>query len=566
MNISTLRSLSMTCRRYHGLLGQGFVYEEEVEDERLFDEARKRFEELERVNGLVFDNNDILQWPRCKLNPGPTPLSKDDCAFLDRCVNRWGKGILWLNASEAKVQFQRYWKRLSLSPRTYKQLVDLENTLIKELLPYMRGECLIFRAIEKCFDMEVIERIVDAYLLKYPEALQGRKGTRWRADLARRKVQTKHYLPPVLWACSQNRVDILELLQSKYNMEGKRAEDNVDINVVVTDEDKELTVDIGPLWRAPSQSWPPPVTDAWLAAFYHLDREGRYISPFGTPGDDVCIWLLNKNLGFSSRPDGISIAVLADAADYKKVRLLRVLIAHFRDRLTTEEFQRALTLALRVVTGAQDGIRGDPTRADMDEGHEEVIDILISAGASFPLGKNPDKYLDTSLPGTSIQLRQDPDRVEDKGLLARAVTWRPRNAVHLLKLQMAQDMTDNRDLKAALLQAVMWGGETRFEFLNTVLPLNVDLLYSPAERTSPQGRSSAYTSLIQSLFDQMKNSSEVGLYNATLRLVEILRRSPDGRELATESQDHKSEVEEYVKLDSAGEHTSRRRPFLLYRY
>ncbi|KAK7934645.1 hypothetical protein PG985_000140 [Apiospora marii] len=566
MRISTLRSLSMTNRRYHDLLGRGFVYEEEVEDERLFDEARKRFKQLERVNGLTFDNNDILKWPECKLKPKGDPLSKDDYAFLDKCVNRWGKGILWLNASEAKVQFRNDWPRPKVGPRKYKQLVSSDNTLINELLPYMRASCLIFRAIEKCFDMQVIEQIVDAYLLKYLEALQGQKGTRWRVDLAGPKSQFKLCLPPVLWACSRNRVDVLELLQSKYNMEGKRAEDSVDINVVAMDEDTIITTETISLWSEPSPSWPPPVVDAWQAAFYHLDPEGRHSYGSATPGEDVCIWLLNKNLGFSSRPDGIWIDILVEAAKYRMLRLLRALIDRFRGQLTTEEFQSSLTLALQAVAGSRNGRTGDPTWADWTQGHEEVIDMLIGAGTSIPSRKNPNEYLDGGLPGASVLLRQDPDRAEDKGLLARAVTWTPYNAVHLLKLQMTQKLTDYRDLKAALLQTIMWGGETRLEFLKMVFPLNVDLLYSPAERTSPQGRFLAYRNLIQSFIEQMSRCFKTDRYDTALYLVEILGRSRVGVDLTAELQMSKSGVEDHARKVVAGVWAAGRRKYLRYRY
>lgn len=565
MSIATLRSLSVTSRRYHDLLGRGFVYEEEVDDERLFDEARKRFEDLERVNGLEFDNNDILKWPSCELKPKGTPLSKDDCEFLDSCVNRWGKGILWLNASEAKVYFQRV-GGAKVGPRKYKQQVASDNSLIKELLPYMRGDCLIFRAIEKCFEMQVIEQIVDAYLFKYPEALQGRNGTRWKSDLSTPKAQLKLCLPPVLWACSQDRVDVLELLQTKYNTEGRRAEDKIDINVVVNDEDTEvITTDISALWREPIQ-FSPPVVDAWLAAFYNLNQEGHYGYRSGTPGDDVCVWLLNRNLGFSSRPDGISTTILVDAAKCKRVRLLRALIDRFRGQLTAEEFQGALTLALQAVAGSRDGITGDPTRLNMYEGNEEAIDILIGAGTSILSRTHPDKDPDRGLSGASLLLLQDPDRAEDKGLLARAVTWTPRNALYLLKLQMAQNLTDYRDLRAALLQVIMWGGETRLEFLKTVFPLNVDLLYSPAEVTSPQGRYSAYRDLVQSFIWQMSSCFDTNRYDAALYLVEILGCSRVGVDLTTELQSSKSAAEYHARQVAAGRYAARRSRRLHYRY
>ncbi|KAK7964385.1 hypothetical protein PG988_011359 [Apiospora saccharicola] len=570
MKIPTLRSLSMTSKRYHDLLGRGFVYKVEVEGERLFDEARKRFEQLRRVNGLAFDNKDILKWPGCKLRPQRIPLREDDRAFLDSCVDRWGKGILWLNAREPKVQHQRSWN-LGMKkprPRQYKQLEALDTSLIKELPAYMRGDCLIFRAIEKCFEIQVIEQIVDAYLLKYPEALLGQKGTRWKANFVGRYVNLKLYLPPVLWACSQNRVDVLELLQNKYKMEGKGAEEKVDIiNVVVTNKDTEVITGITTGWRKPYR-YDQTLVDAWQAAFYNLDREGSNRYHFGNAGEDVCIWLLNKNLGFSTRPDGITIAILAEAAVYKKRRLLSALIDHFKDRLTTEEFQCALTMALHTVARASEEQTGDPRDVEglFDMCDKDVIDTLIGSGTGIPLRRDPHRYLDRGLPGASVQLRQDPHRAQDKGLLARAVTWTPSIAVYLLELQMAQGMTDYRDLRAAILQTIMWGGKTRLEFLKMVFPLNVDLLYSPDERTSPQGRFLGYRNLIQSFIDQMRKCFKSDRFNTALYLVEILGCSRVGSELVAELKGRKSELEHHARMIAAGRWAKRRRSPLRYRY
>ncbi|KAK8063270.1 hypothetical protein PG996_007922 [Apiospora saccharicola] len=467
MKIPTLRSLSMTSKRYHDLLGRGFVYKVEVEGERLFDEARKRFEQLRRVNGLAFDNKDILKWPGCKLRPQRIPLSEDDRAFLDSCVDRW-----------------------------------------------------------------------------VPGSIAGPEGNTLESKLRRAIREPQALFAPVLWACSQNRVDVLELLQNKYKMEGKGAEEKVDIiNVVVTNKDTEVITGITTGWRKPYR-YDQTLVDAWQAAFYNLDQEGSNIYHFGNAGEDVCIWLLNKNLGFSTRPDGITIAILAEAAVYKKRRLLSALIDHFKDRLATEEFQCALTMALHTVARASEEKTGDPRDVEglFDMCDKDVIDTLIGSGTGIPLRRDPHRYLDRGLPGASVQLRQDPHRAQDKGLLARAVTWTPSIAVYLLELQMAQGMTDYRDLRAAILQTIMWGGKTRLEFLKMVFPLNVDLLYSPDERKSPQGRFLGYRNLIQSFIDQMRKCFKSDRFNTALYLVEILGYSRVGSELVAELKGRKSEL------------------------
>ncbi|KAK8112535.1 hypothetical protein PG984_013061 [Apiospora sp. TS-2023a] len=509
MSISTLRSLSMTSRRYRNL-GRGFVFEKEVEDERLFDEARKRSEQLRQVKGLVFTDRDIEAWPE-RTPPVSTPLSQDDYAVLNTWVNRWGKGVLWLNQERGSV----YTRQLS-------KLTDG--------LPYfMRGNSLIYRAIEKCSDIQAMEQVIDAYLLKYPIALQGKEDTHRRPDLAHYRMYGDPSLPPVLWACGLNRVDVLELLHTKNNEHGRRAEEIVDLNMTVANRQNKESMDH--MWRIKRSTLPDLAISqvgAWEAAFYRLKRNGKrpagsmklfgegYVAEsygmFYAASEDVCIWLLRNKVGFSWRPNADAIVILAQAAARKMVRVLRALIPYFEHEMDPPMFQHALTVALHAVAG--DWI--EPSRPfggrewllDVCDGNEEVIDILIAASTRIPASEKPQSNVEHGLlSGASALLRQDPDRRYGEGMLASAVSRTPRNAVYLLKLQMAHNITDHRDVREALILVLRRNsgrGDTQcLEFFKMVFPLNVHLVYSPAESKSPQGRFKAYRNLIDSFNSSM---------------------------------------------------------------
>ncbi|KAK8062228.1 hypothetical protein PG997_014325 [Apiospora hydei] len=212
MSIRSLRSLSVTSKRCHSLLDQKFLFEEEVEDERLFDEAKYRFWDLSRKYGLGFSLRDKAIWHASQFAPAYKPLNYDDQSFLNACIDRWGKGVLSIKIGGDVVR---------------KMLRDW--SLINELsVSLLRGD-LIIRAIEKCRDINVIEQVIDAYLKRYPASLQGLKNYHLRTNFDPEGVVD---VPPVIWACSRNRVNVLELLHTKNNEEGKSVIDMVDINII----------------------------------------------------------------------------------------------------------------------------------------------------------------------------------------------------------------------------------------------------------------------------------------------------------------------------------------------
>ncbi|KAK8062229.1 hypothetical protein PG997_014326 [Apiospora hydei] len=252
--------------------------------------------------------------------------------------------------------------------------------------------------------------------------------------------------------------------------------------------------------------------------------------------EDACTWLLEKNLGFSSRPDGIPIDCLSEAAAYIKIRVLRALIAYFKARLAPENFQQTLTLALHGATGGY-------YLPLSNDGHEEIIDILNRAGMSFA-------------------------RTDMAGLLARAVRFSPRDAIYLLRFQMEQNITDYRDLKAALSEALLWGDELRnddalrleffkvvfpnhthlayspaeLKFFTTVFPENVGLEYRPAELETARERFRAFENLVDSFIDQMrKRCFENQSYDVAMYIVQVVGRARIGEDLVKDLERARSE-------------------------
>ncbi|KAK8030109.1 hypothetical protein PG993_011400 [Apiospora rasikravindrae] len=396
-----------------------------------------------------------------------------------------------------------------------------DGSLIDDLsVSLLRGD-LIIRAIEKCRDIKVIEQVVNAYLKVYPASLQGLRNYHLWTNF---DIDGDLDVPPVIWACSHNRTDVLELLHTKNNENGKDAKHKVDINIIFD----RMSTRVIHGTRVHQDM----LVDAWQAAFYGLGRAGviRNGPSNFNMSEDACIWLLKKNLGFSTRPGGISIDYLSAPAAYKKVRVVRALIAYFKARLSPDNFQNALTGALYSATGAY---------YNRDDGHEEIIDILVGAGTSIPPREDPPRYLDRGLPGASLQLRQSPARTVDAGLLARAVRSAPRNAVYLLRLQMEQNMTDYRDVKAALSEALLWGnglkdgGARRLEFFKMVFPEHVHLAYSPAELLEMgRDRSRPFENLVDSFIGLMRSCcSKTYAYDVALYVVQVVGRARVGAKL-----------------------------------
>ncbi|KAK8859153.1 hypothetical protein PGQ11_009887 [Apiospora arundinis] len=485
MTIRSLRGLSVASKRYRGLLGGRFQYQEEVKDERLFEEAQRRFRHLCQTKGLQAgkekrrEAGEPIQvpWPTSIFVLQPvsdfvhsrTPLSEDDYALLHDSVGRWGRGALFLIP---------YLNPLKICP-TWSKFKALHH----ELPVSQTRRSLIQRAIEKCSDIKVLEQVVDAYLKMHPASLQGTTGR----DPVPRVINKDRSvnLPPVFWACVHNRADVLELLLKKNNEDGRRAEDRVNFNLVL-DTREHLAVHDN--MTAGLLQYSASFVDLWKAAFYHprvasiVSRRSFYAN------DDVCLWLLDKNLGFASQTNGNSLRYLSKAAAFKKARILRALIPYFESRMDPWDFQRALAKALRTTTMVrfEVGSLGLDLKSNgpVLDGHEEVIDILAGAGAplSIPHGvwQNPE--------GNSFTRGLDE-------LLEQAVKSSPRNAVHLLRHQLAQGATDYLDLRRALRSCIQHANQDnesgyntcyRLEFFRMVFPGRVHLLHPHDDCQHPE--------------------------------------------------------------------------------
>ncbi|KAK8030153.1 hypothetical protein PG993_011444 [Apiospora rasikravindrae] len=211
----------------------------------------------------------------------------------------------------------------------------------------------------------------------------------------------------------------------------------------------------------------PDLIDDWECAFRPINRNGQARPLDSTMNEEVCIWLIEHNLGFSTRPGGIPIQHLAEAAVMKKTRLVEALLKYFRTHLSVKKYQRAITLAVHAAGRGWAGPR-EPKRpmylqeqltaaAMITDGHEAVIEMLLDAS------ENP-----------AAQLQQNPGRRDDEGLLARAVRSAPNNALYLAKKQMALGVVDQRARHAAISAAINPDDseevrKKHFEFIQIIL-------------------------------------------------------------------------------------------------
>lgn len=162
------------------------------------------------------------------------------------------------------------------------------------------------------------------------------------------------------------------------------------------------------------------------------------------------------------------------------------MMKHFESTLSPEEYHGALTRALQKATWyPRDGRRGhwQPPHSAPLGYHGEVFGLLLRAGAS---------------------LRQDPDREEDAGLVARAVHTRPLDAIWLLQRQMDRGMTDHRDVRPALRRAgYCWYGGVfgdkctmaHHQFFEFVYPTKAHLACDPRQLITPEDRKKALNDL-----------------------------------------------------------------------
>ncbi|KAK6836914.1 hypothetical protein PG987_007409 [Apiospora arundinis] len=131
---------------------------------------------------------------------------------------------------------------------------------------------------------------------------------------------------------------------------------------------------------------------------------------------------------------------------------------------------------------------------DISDGNEALIDELL-------------EQVDGHGP-----LRQKINRRDQEGLLARAIRTAPNNALYLLKIQMALGLTDYRDIRAAMINAIKYGnnknGKVRFNFFQTVLPAHFHLACNPEElKAGVVRRQMENHTLVTSLTVRMASSS-----------------------------------------------------------
>ncbi|KAK6836915.1 hypothetical protein PG987_007410 [Apiospora arundinis] len=442
LSIQDLRNLAGTCTRLHNtIVKNGFVYEEEVTEEYDFDQARLLLKEV-HFNTINLSHDEIHSWPQCRAEKFSNPKeNKELFDFLDNCIYRWGAGILYFLQGHC---------------------VDLvwEKALVRQLPAFHRRGSLLNRAISTCFDLEVISQIIDAYSVRYSDALFGLKDTRIRRRYT--GLSYNNDPAPVFWACSEDRADVLDLL---YRTEAWTC------FYLVTDSHNQYNYsNLGKL-----TDWvyfkDPCIMDAWERAFRPIDILGRKKGMGYHINESACIWLIQHTLGFSSRPNGIPMEHPAEAALQKKHRLVRVMILYYKKNLSPKKYERALTLAVQATS--RGWIRKPTGPRKIPDGHEEILDTLLAASTA----------------GGFPQLRQKPHRYDDRGLLAHSVRSAPRNALYLLQKQMScGDITDHRDVRAALIEAIPFLRDnctgfynSRELFFQAIFPWRFDLACDPKE-------------------------------------------------------------------------------------
>ncbi|KAK8062184.1 hypothetical protein PG997_014281 [Apiospora hydei] len=203
----------------------------------------------------------------------------------------------------------------------------------------------------------------------------------------------------------------------------------------------------------------PNLLDAWECAMHPVDKHGR--PKHNNISENACLWLLEHGLGFCTRPGGIPIHHLAEAAAQKKTRLVKAMLSYFRSHLSIKKYQRAIAQAIHAAGRGWAGPR-EPQRPRFRQqrlnttktldGHDEIIEVLLHASTD-----------------PAACLKQNADRKETEGLLSRAVRSAPSNAVYLFKKQTELGVVDLRDWRAAISHAIKLGDwedvkKNRYEF------------------------------------------------------------------------------------------------------
>lgn len=450
LTVREINHLKSTCKDIHASIVGQFYYERQVAWEYAFDVVRDWIVTRQDVirDFITFTPAEVAAWPQSRATKyanNEAEGAEELFSFLDQCVDVWGAGILYFTYSV----FDTFW----------------DKRLVEQLPRYHRTGSLINRAISSCRDPAIMEQVMNAYSIYYKDSLDGLK----QPPVRRRFVGhvQNNDAPPVFWACSENRVDVLELLNREDGHGGLRHWARMDIGRVSDDWNS------WPYEEGIIEEWhqtPTTLIDAWESAFHPRDAMGRRKPAGRSINEDACVWLVERQLGFNSRPAGIPLHHLAEAAVLKKGRVVDALLGHFRATLTPKKYQRALSLAL--LAAARGWVGPKPPRprprangrtADIGpDGHETVIDMLYEACTWW---------------GTLKQ-----DSRDGNGILAQAVKYAPRNANYLLEKQMELGLTDWRDVRAALMQAVEHGGSEdahRLQFFRTVFLHNEELACDP---------------------------------------------------------------------------------------
>ncbi|KAK7995799.1 hypothetical protein PG991_015266 [Apiospora marii] len=509
LNLRDLTSLLKCCKHTQARLRGQYYVERQVRDEQEFDRQRLwHNSHLTQRNHIVnFTLTEVARWPESR---AVKFTSQDEFpqrvfALLDEDVGKWGAGMLYFTFSTLDFLW--------------------DKSLVAQLPKYHRVGSLMNRAITSCHDEKVMKDIIKAYFRFYTVYLLG-----WKTNVVRRRFtggySMANDLPPVLWACCENRVDVLNLLTR--NLEDTDIDfwQPMDVDLVV-DGHNTTTYDGGPTTK-----WlrsPPHLIDAWECAFHPLDSHGRR-KHLGDVNEDACLWLLDRNLGFSTRYGGLPIQHLAEAAVLKKTRVVEALLKYFKANLTAKKYQRAIVLALHAAARGWSGPHEPkPHRkhqhrlnaaAKIPDGHEEVMEILLEAGDEQAL------------------LKQNPGRKEDEGLLAGAVRTAPQNALYMLNKQIRLGVTDRRDLRAALFVALTLGGNgdtQRLDFFRTVLPQRLDLVCGTEELDSDGSSWNWDTlNLMNGLIAKMRDCFATRCFTTALYFVGWLGRECVGARMVQE--------------------------------
>ncbi|KAK8063264.1 hypothetical protein PG996_007916 [Apiospora saccharicola] len=202
------------------------------------------------------------------------------------------------------------------------------------------------------------------------------------------------------------------------------------------------------------------------------------------------------------------------------------MLPYYKYHLTRKKYERALTLAFHAAsrgwtnrepkspwrTGGWGGITWPVT----PDGHREVVNAIFDATSRLP----------------ATQVQQNPRRRDDRGHLARAVRCAPANALKLLTMHMSLNLVDYRDMRAALVEAVHFGGNGdmhRLTFFKLIFPDRLELACNPEELEAGHERyEQEVQGLKKRLARELRHCFDTKCFNVALYLAECLGRENIG--------------------------------------